>query len=142
MTQEQTAVETPAADRPVGTAAKKAAKRPSKAVVTKAAPKAAKAKPAKKAKKVASLKTGPSKSVIPLDVAKSYERAKDKAGKLHVDNGDKIATVLRNHDLAEIYALVSKKCDIPAAELKRKYGHLNPGMQRMNLGNKLRAVAQ
>lgn len=135
----------PKAEKPVGTAAKKAAKKPSKPVVTKpaakakpAAKKAAKAKPAAKRAGEAV-----SKSVIPLDVAKSYHRDNEKktaGGNPSVDNGDKVAVLLRGRTLDEVYALTAKKTETPEKDLRAKYKHLNIGMQRMNLGNKLRAA--
>lgn len=130
-----------APERKVGTAAKKAAKKPSKPVVTKAAKPAAKKAASKPAKtKPARKSDEPSKSVIPLEVAKAYPRTKDAKGKLHVDNGDDVAAKLRGKDLDTVYALTAKACEVGEKELRAKYGHLNPGMQRMNLGNKLRAA--
>lgn len=132
---------TPKADKPVGTAAKKAAKKPNKPVVTKAAKpvkKAAKAKPAAKRAGDAV-----SKSVIPLEVAKAYHRdnvKKTASGNPSVDNGDKVATLLRGRTLDEVYALTAKKTETAEKDLRAKYKHLNVGMQRMNLGNKLRAA--
>jgi hypothetical protein len=42
-----------------------------------------------------------------------------------------------------VYAVASKMAEIPVKELQEKYGHLNVGMQRMNLGNRIRgAVAK
>lgn len=41
------------------------------------------------------------------------------------------------HD--ELYARAAKLLDIPEDDLRKKYGHLNPGLQAMNLRNRLRA---
>lgn len=41
------------------------------------------------------------------------------------------------HD--EMYRRAAEKLGIPEAELRKKYGHLNPGLQQMNLRNRLRA---
>jgi hypothetical protein len=134
-----------AKDKPVGTAAKKAAKKPSKPVVTKASAKPAKA--AKKAAKPAAKKakaeavTG---SVIPREVAKAYHRDTKKKtvnGNPSIDNNDKIAQRLRGQTLDTVYELCAKACEVTVKDLKAKYGHLNLGMQRMNLGNKIRAAA-
>ena len=54
------------------------------------------------------------------------------------DNGDDVAQLLRGMELVEIYELASAKLGIDMSELTLKYEHLNPGQQRMNLGNRLR----
>lgn len=41
--------------------------------------------------------------------------------------------------LAELYSRAARLLGVPEPELRKKYGHLNPGLQRMNLGNRLRA---
>ena len=69
-----------------------------------------------------------------------YERVKNASGHTSFDNGDKVATTLRGKTLDEVYDIVSKKVGEPAKDLKSKYKHLNPGMQRMSLGNRLRKV--
>lgn len=38
----------------------------------------------------------------------------------------------------ELYARAARLLKIPEAELRAKYGHLNPGLQAMNLRNRLR----
>lgn len=78
------------------------------------------------------------KSVVPAEVHKAYPRIPDKKGKVHVCNGDGIAKSLIAKDINEIYALVAKKCGVSEKELREKYIALNLGMQRMNLGNRLR----
>jgi hypothetical protein len=128
-----TTEDTTPAVAPVASKAKKAAK---------AKPVAKKAAKAKKAAAPRKLNGEQSRSVIPLEVAKAYPRTKDKAGKTHVDNGDSVANRLRGLDLESVYAMAAKLADVPVKELKAKYGALNPGMQRMNLGNKIRALAE
>lgn len=123
----------------------KAARKPKPAKKAKM-PKTSK-KLAKKAKKAKSAATGKMADILHA-AAKDYARPKGKdgkplktaAGNPIVDSGDKVAVMLRGKDIEDIYSLVSKKIDVPAAELKRKYGKLNPGQQRMNLGNRLRAA--
>lgn len=61
-------------------------------------------------------------------------------GKRAVDIGDDAAKKLRGIPLDEAYRIVSKAVEVPQTELKAKYEKLNPGMQRMNLGNRLRAA--
>jgi hypothetical protein len=128
-------------DKPVNTAAKKAAKKPSKPVVTKPAKAAKKtAKPAAKKAKAGAV----AGSVIPREVAKAYHRDTKKKtvnGNPSIDNNDKVAQRLRGQTLDTVYELCAKACEVTVKELKAKYGHLNLGMQRMNLGNKIRAAA-
>ena len=67
-----------------------------------------------------------------------YIRTKDGLNKVHLDIGDYVANELREMGIAEIYTLVVE-LGIPNAEdLRSKYSSLNFGMQRMNLGNKIR----
>lgn len=55
------------------------------------------------------------------------------------DVGDTIATMLRDCDtLDAVYDCAASYLAIPVEDLRKKYGHLNPGQQRMNLGNKMR----
>jgi hypothetical protein len=56
------------------------------------------------------------------------------------DVGDEVATRLRAcTTLDETYLAASQYLVVPVEELRAKYGHLNPGQQRMNLGNRMRA---
>jgi len=83
-----------------------------------------------------------------VDLTK-YVKVVTKAGNNSLDNGDKAAKALRDLTLDQIYKEVARnvKEDLEAANieeaekiLRKKYGHLNPGMQRMNLGNRFRAA--
>lgn len=65
---------------------------------------------------------------------------KTPAGRRHVDIDDNVANKLREVTLDQAYAYAAKVCEVPEAELRTKYKALNPGMQRMNLGNRLRSV--
>lgn len=141
-TQEQTPtkVDTPAA-KP---APKKAGKSKPKA---KAAAKKA-AKPAKKAKAKKGDKTPEGPAALKR-YAPEYHKDNEKktaGGNTSVDNDDDVAKKLRGKDLDAVYAfvgpVVSKATDGDENEktLRKKYGHLNVGMQRMNLGNKLRGI--
>lgn len=124
--------------------AKAAVRKPSKPKVTKAAapkakmPKTSKKLPAKKAK--AKAITGD--RLVPADLA-TYHIDKDKktaGGHPSVDCADDVATMLRGKALDAVYALVAKKIGEPEKDLRAKYKQLNVGMQRMNLGNRLRGV--
>jgi hypothetical protein len=69
-----------------------------------------------------------------------YEKVKNASGHTSYDNGDDVAQTLRGKTLDEVYALASKKLKEPEKDLRTKYKNLNPGMQRMSLGNRLRKV--
>lgn len=65
------------------------------------------------------------------------------AHRLVRDTADPIAVQLREaKDLNEVFAIGSKALGVPATELASQYAHLNPGMQRMNVGNRMRAAAK
>lgn len=144
---EATAGTTPAADpKPViikGSKADKAAKKAAKAPAKKAAkPAKAAKKPAKKAAKKADgdKVTGPA---VLRKYAPDYNHDKEKktaGGHVSVDCADAIATKLRGKSLDDVYAFAAKALDEPEKELRAKYKHLNVGMQRMNLGNRVRAA--
>ena len=44
--------------------------------------------------------------------------------------------------LDEVYKLAAKELKESEKDLRARYRHLNPGMQRMNLGNRMRAAAK
>lgn len=69
-----------------------------------------------------------------------YEKVKNASGHTSYDNGDNVATQLRGKTLDEVYAIASKKLKEDEKGLRTKYKNLNPGMQRMSLGNRLRKV--
>jgi hypothetical protein len=68
-----------------------------------------------------------------------YIKAKSINGHATLHNGDAIAQQLAAMTLDEIYIHVGQMMDHDKDGLINKYGHLNSGMQRMNLGNLLRA---
>lgn len=79
-----------------------------------------------------------------------YVKHKTPSGANSYDNGDKVAAQLRELELDEVYRVVARAQKeagvadtIGAAEaaLRKRYEKLNKGMQRMNLGNRLRALA-
>ena len=114
------------------------------------AKKAAKAKaPAKKAAKKAKKAAGAVKAGTGPEALKAYapqyHHDKDKktaGGNVSVDSDDEVAKKLRGKSLDDVYAIVGKVCapDFDEKALRAKYKHLNFGMQRMNLGNKMRGV--
>ena len=67
-----------------------------------------------------------------------YQPAVAASGRMSCDNGDKIAKGLRGKDLQEVYRIISDILGETQKTLKNRYEHLNPGHQRMCLGNLLR----
>lgn len=52
------------------------------------------------------------------------------------------ATAEVNESLNELYARVAEIMELDEADVRKKYAHLNPGLQAMNLRNRLRARGQ
>lgn len=67
-----------------------------------------------------------------------YRRCVSAHGHASYDCGDRVAKMLEGKELDEVYEMAADLLDLPLQTLAQKYGHLNPGMQRMNLGNRLR----
>lgn len=109
-----------------------------------------KAKPAPKAKvKKPAAKKAKKNGNITESTAMLREKAKDYAkpkgvktagGNQAIDNGDKVAKQLRGKSLDEVYKAAAAALKEPESALRAKYKHLNEGMQRMNLGNRMRAA--
>lgn len=151
MSNDQTtqAAETTSAPAPavtnVGTGAKAkraAAKRPSKPKVVKADGKKAKMPKTSKKPGKAKVKAITGNRLVPADLTKYHvdKEKKTANGNPSVDSNDKVAVMLRGKDLESVYQVVAKQTEETVPALKAKYKHLNVGMQRMNLGNKLRGV--
>jgi len=62
----------------------------------------------------------------------------DGTKKRSIDKGDTVALTLRKLTLDAVYATASSATGISQAGLRDRFAHLNPGMQRMNLGNMIR----
>lgn len=60
------------------------------------------------------------------------------SGRKAYDTGDKTADRLRGKTLEEAYAIAAKILAESTKGLVERYGHLNPGQQRMCLGNRMR----
>ena len=129
--------------KPAGHAARKAAKKPSKPIVTKPAAKA-KAKPAAKAKaKPAAKKLKANDSrLIPADLSTYVKDSEHKTagGHISVHCGDAVASKLLGKDLDQVYVIAAKALKEDEKALRKQYAHLNRGMQRMNLGNRMRGA--
>lgn len=75
--------------------------------------------------------------------------AKTASGRKTIDTNDAVATRLRGKTIEECYGIAADfirryaagdEKPPTAADLQERYGHLNAGMQRMNLGNKMRGA--
>lgn len=65
---------------------------------------------------------------------------KERAKSGERDVGDEVAVKLRGAgSLDDVYRVGAEYLGVPEEELRAKYGHLNPGQQRMNIGNRMRA---
>ena len=74
-----------------------------------------------------------------------YETVKAASGNRSYDTGDSVAKILRGLDLDAVYKVAAKELK-EAGEpttikaLKERYENLNPGHQRMCVGNRVRAA--
>ncbi len=114
--------------------------------------KADKVKPIKPARKTAKTESGEEVAVSPALVQPDYTRytkhdVKSPSGRKALDINDSAAALLRGHDISDCYFIVAKNmakldktldAEVVEKELNKQYQHLNIGMQRMNLGNRLR----
>ena len=71
-----------------------------------------------------------------------YVKTKSINGNYTLNNGDLIAREWAALTLEEIYDASSIALGENVEILKAKYNHLNPGMQRMCLGNRVRAASK
>lgn len=61
-------------------------------------------------------------------------------GRRTLDCADEIAARLRGKSIEEVYAWAAEVLECSEDALRKQYGHLNLGMQRMNLGNRIRGA--
>lgn len=66
------------------------------------------------------------------------EQRKERARSGQRDIGDEVAGLLRGKSLDECYTAAARFLRVPEDGLRIKYQHLNPGQQRMCLGNGMR----
>ena len=72
-----------------------------------------------------------------------YVAGKTAEGKKSLHNDDPVAQALNGVALGQLYKTAAKFLEQTAKSLQEKYEHLNVGMQRMNLGNRIRGkIAQ
>ena len=70
-----------------------------------------------------------------------YVAVKSAGGNSSLDNGDKLAKDLRGLDIEEVYKRATKVLGREEVDaLRKRYAKLNVGMQRMNMGNRMRAA--
>jgi hypothetical protein len=69
-----------------------------------------------------------------------YVKVKTASGNTSLSCGDDLAKKLQGKELDDVYKMAAKVLDVPVSQLKQRYGKLNVGMQRMNLGNRMRAA--
>lgn len=73
----------------------------------------------------------------------TYVNGVSGAGKKTKRADHPVSAALDGFTLDETYAVAAEMTDVPAKDLRSRYSHLNVGMQRMNLGNRIRgAVAK
>jgi hypothetical protein len=77
-----------------------------------------------------------------LDKYKVSHDVRTESGAPSMDIGDATAKLLRGKTLEETYKIAAKLLDASEKSLRDRYTHLNPGQQRMCLGNRLRAAAK
>ncbi len=96
------------------------------------------------AKRAARVPTGGTGTTALLaERSRSYIRDsehKTAGGNTSVHCGDAAARKLLGKSLDECYAIAADITEEDESALRTRYQHLNPGMQRMNLGNKIRGV--
>jgi hypothetical protein len=69
-----------------------------------------------------------------------YKAVVNGAVRRSIDKGDALAVQLRGMELADVYRTAAELVGHSVADLKSRFEHLNPGMQRMSLGNMVRKV--
>jgi len=97
---------------------------------------------ARKAEKAAKAAKEPIDNIgklVPADLSRYVlHDTKTASGRKKIDINDETAEKLRELDLDGTYKYAASILDENVKELKAKYANLNPGMQRMNLGNRVR----
>lgn len=64
------------------------------------------------------------------------------AGGKSLCNGDDIALQLQGKSLEDVYEIGARFLETTVDALREKYSHLNPGQQRMNIGNRMRGLVK
>jgi len=66
-----------------------------------------------------------------------YVTTKTSKGTKSLSNGDDVALALEGLTIEQVHTVAQRLLKMDTAE---KYGHLNEGMQRMNVGNRIRGA--
>lgn len=74
------------------------------------------------------------KATIKVDREK-YQTTRSASGAKSLNNGDQVAELLNGLDVEAVHDIGSEALE---TDTREKYAHLNGGMQRMNVGNRLR----
>lgn len=74
------------------------------------------------------------------DMEDHYKPSVAYSGRKSVNVGDDVATFLDGFTPAEVLGAAERILGLDTGELVGKYAHLNPGQQRMNGGNRIRAA--
>ncbi len=69
-----------------------------------------------------------------------YVKGVSGSGKKTMRTNDFVAESLNGFTLDEVYRVATELTEIEQKELRSRYSHLNVGMQRMNLGNRIRGA--
>ncbi len=82
----------------------------------------------------------PSKTVVDPERKAHYHKTRAASGATSLNNGDPVANALAGISLEDTYAIANKLLPVIEGGFEKKYEHLNGGMQRMVLGNRIRAA--
>lgn len=103
------------------------------------APKAPKEPKAPRAKKPLTERLNGVVESLYLQFYQGYTTTRKDGTKVRsMDKGDSVAQSLRGLSIEDVYKQAAKITHIGVLELQARFSHLNPGMQRMNLGNMIR----
>lgn len=64
------------------------------------------------------------------------------SGRKSLNNGDDLATEMAGLTPVQVCSAAERICGLETGELVAKYENLNPGQQRMNAGNRIRAAVK
>ena len=67
----------------------------------------------------------------------AYKQTRSASGAKSLSNGDEVATAMEGMNIEEVYTLAK---EVTGEDYQDRYAKLNVGMQRMNLGNRIRGV--
>lgn len=74
-------------------------------------------------------------TIVPQKYRDKYTKASLPSGRATLHNNDEVAQSMVGMDLTTAQSMVAKAMKVTAVSLKARWEHLNPGQQRMLLGN-------